>query len=94
MRADPRFKPLPPEPATLLTEGQLAEAVKVLRKSEGISHGQAKKWLDWHIAQDPMLSAQLEARRRAAGRRFFLWFLVVDVIVAAGVIYYLSYFQK
>ena len=93
MRADPRFKPLPPEPATLLTEGQVSEAVRVLCASEGIGRRQAKKWIDWHIGQDPMLEAQLEARRRAATRRFFFWFVVVDVVVAAGVIYYLYYLR-
>jgi hypothetical protein len=94
MRADPRFKPLPPEPATLLTEGRLGEAIRVLRNSEHISQRQAQKWIDWHIGQDPMLGAQLEAQRRAAGRRFFLWFLVVDLIVAAAVIYYLFYLKR
>jgi len=93
MRADPRFKPLPPEPATLLTEGRLVEAVKALRASEDISLTQARKWIDWHISQDPMLEAQLKAQQRAAGRKFFFWFLVVDVIIAAGVIYYLNYLR-
>ena len=93
MRADPRFKPLPPEPATLLTEGRLGEAVKVLCQGENISRGQAKKWIDWHIAQDPMLEAQLEAQQRAASRKFFMWFVVVDVVIAAGVIYYLFYLR-
>jgi len=59
MRADPRFKPLPPEPATLVNEGRTIEAIKVLRQSEGIGLKQAKDWVDWHIAQDPMLAAQL-----------------------------------
>jgi hypothetical protein len=91
MRAEPRFKPLPPEPATLLTEGRRAEAVKVLRKSQGIGLGQAKRWIDWHVAQDPMLGVQLEVQRLAARRRFFVWFLLIDVLVAAGIIYYLLY---
>ena len=94
MRADPRFKPLPPEPATLLTEGRLSEAVRVLCQGEGIGRRQAKTWIDWHIAQDPMLEAQLEAQQRATRRRFFLWFLVVDVVIAAAVIYYLNYLPR
>jgi hypothetical protein len=93
MRVEPRFKPLPPEPATLLTEGRRAEAVKVLRRSQGISLGKAKQWIEWHVAQDPMLGVQLEVQRLAARRRFFLWFLLVDVLVAAGIIYYLFYLR-
>ena len=91
MRADPRFKPLPPEPATLLTEGRMIEAIKVLRNSNGIGLKEAKDWVDWHIAQDPMLRVQLETQQRAMRRKFFLWFLLVDVTIAAGLIYYFFY---
>jgi hypothetical protein len=90
MRADPRFKPLPPEPATLLTEGRKIEAIKVLRNSSGIGLKEAKDWVDWHIAQDPMLRVQLETQARAQRRKFFLWFLLVDVLIAAGIIFYLT----
>jgi hypothetical protein len=93
MRIDPRFEPLPPEPATLLTEGRRAEAVQVLRKSRGISLREAKRWIDWHVAQDPMLGVQLEVQRLAARRRFFLWFLLADVLIAAAIIYYLFYLK-
>jgi len=91
MRIEPRFKPLPPEPATLLTEGRLNEAIKVLRESQGIGLKQAKDWIDWHLGQNPMLQAQLDAQQRATRRKFFLWFLVADVFIAAAVIYYLFY---
>lgn len=91
MRADPRFKPLPPEPATLLTEGRMIEAIKVLRNSNGIGLKEAKDWVDWHIAQNPMLRVQLETQQRATRRKFFLWFLLVDVLIAAGLIYYFFY---
>jgi hypothetical protein len=93
MKIEPRFKPLPPEPATLLTEGRLPEALKVLRKSEGISPAKARQWVDWHVSQDPMLGVQLEVQRRAARRKFFLWFLLVDVLIAAAIIYYLLYLK-
>jgi hypothetical protein len=94
MRADPRHKPLPPEPATLLTEGRLSEAVEVLRKSHGLRHREARAWIDAHIADNPMLRVQLEAQRRARRRRFFLWFLLIDILVAAAVIYYLFYLPR
>jgi hypothetical protein len=91
MRADPRFKPLPPEPATLLTEGRLIDAIKSLRESQGIGLRQAKDWIDWHIDQDPMLRAQLEARQRESRRRFFFWFLVIDALIVAAAISYFVY---
>ncbi len=91
MRADPRFKPLPPEPATLLNEGRLVEAVRSLRESQDIGLKQAKDWIDWHINQDPMLRAQLEAQQRASRRRFFFWFLLIDALIVAAVIAWLIY---
>jgi hypothetical protein len=90
MRADPRFQSLPPEPATLLTEGRKSEAIKVLRDSNGIGLKEAKAWIDWHIAQDPMLRVQLETQQSARRRTLFLWFLAIDAVIAAGVIYYFS----
>lgn len=86
MRAEPRFKPLPPEPATLLNEGRLIDAIKSLRQSHGLGLREAKAWVEWHIAQDPMLRVQLETRQREARRRFFLWFLLVDAVIVAAVI--------
>jgi len=88
MRADPRFKALPAEPATLLSEGRKIEAIKVLRSSNGIGLKEAKAWVDWHIEQDPMLRVQLETQQRATRRKIFLWFLLIDAAVAAGFIYY------
>ena len=94
MRAEPRFQPLPPEPATLLAEGRLVEAIKVLRESQDIGLTKAKDWVDWHIAQDPMLRAQLEVQRRTTRRKLFLWFLVVDAVIAGAIIYYLLYMPR
>ena len=88
MRADPRFKALPPEPATLLAEGKLLDAIKSLRTSHNLRLKDAKAWVDWHIAQDPMLRVQLETQQRSARRKFFLWFLLIDAVIVAGFICY------
>jgi hypothetical protein len=93
MRIDPRYKPLPPEPATLLTEGRVNEAIRVLRDSQGIGLKQARAWVEWHLDQDPMLRVQLETQRSARRRRIFLWFLLVDAVVAGAIIYYLLYLR-
>ena len=93
MRVDPRFKPLPPEPATLLMEGRVNEAIRVLRDSQGIGLRQARAWVEWHLDQDPMLRVQLETQRSARRRRIFLWFLLVDAVVAGAIIYYLLYLR-
>ncbi|HEV7608752.1 MAG TPA: hypothetical protein VGO61_15520 [Steroidobacteraceae bacterium] len=91
MRADPRFKPLPLEAVTLLTEGKLVEAIKVVRQVELLGLRDAKGRVDAHLARDPMLRVQIETLQRAARRKFFLWFLIVDLAITAGVIYWLYY---
>ena len=89
---DPRFKPLPPEPATLLTEGRVIEAIKALRRAyPGLGLKEAKDWVDSHIASDPLLRVQLETQQAAARRKFFFWFLIVDVLIAAAIIYFMFY---
>ena len=94
MRAEPRHKPLPPEPATLLTEGKLKEAVDALRRSTGLRPKEARAWIDAHIADNPMLQVQLETARRARVRKVFLWVLLIDILIAASVIYYLFYLPR
>ena len=91
MYADPKFRPLPLEAVTLLQEGRVAEAIKAVREAEDLGQKEAKKRVDAHIAHEPLLAAQLELRQRARRRKFFLWFLVIDVLIAAGVIYWLLY---
>jgi len=93
MRAEPRRKALPTEPAVLLDEGRVGAALKSLRRSNGLDLRQAQEWIDAHIDDNPALRARLETRQRAARRRFFAWFLLVDAIVTAAIIYYLFYFR-
>jgi hypothetical protein len=93
MKIDPRFKPLPPEPATLIAEGRVNEAIRELRDVQGVDARHARAWVEWHLDQDPMLRVQLETQRSARRRRIFLWFLLVDVLVAGAIIYYLLYLR-
>ena len=93
MRVDPPFEPLPPEPATLLTEGRLREAIQVLRESQGIGHRRARDWVRWHIAQDPILGVQLEAQRRTARNRRLSWLLAL-VLFGAAAGYYFVYLPR
>jgi hypothetical protein len=94
MRADPRFKPLPPEPVALLEEGHVQAAVRALRRSHGVDLRQAQNWIDSYIDDNPMLRIQLETGQRAARRRFFFWFLLVDAMVTAAIICYVLYFKN
>lgn len=88
MRAEPRFKPLPLEAATLLAEGKIIDAIKVVRHAEGLGLKDAKDRVDAHIAQDPLLRVQIETQQRSMRRRFIIWFLLIDLGIAAGLIYW------
>jgi hypothetical protein len=89
LRADRKFKALPLEAVTLLSEGKVIEAIKSVRVAEGLGLKEAKQRVDEHIAQDPILRVQIEMQQRDMRRKFFFWFLVVDLAVAAVVIYWL-----
>ena len=91
MRAEPRFKELPLDAVALLGEGKIAEALKSLQQSEGLSRREAKRRIDAHFYRDPMLRVQIETQRRAARRKFFFWFLLIDLVITAGIIYWFFY---
>jgi len=91
MRAERRFRPLPLEADTLLGEGKLVEAVEAVRRNDGVGRREARRRVDAHLAQEPLLRVQIETRQRAARRRFFFWFVLVDLAITALVIYWLFY---
>ena len=88
MKAEPRYPPLPPEIVTLLGDGDVSEAIKVLRSAGAMSQREARRRIDAHLAQDPILQVRIETWQRSRRLKFFLWFLVVDVVITAGIIYW------
>ncbi len=88
MRAERREKALPLEAVVLLGEGKVIEAIKSVRQAEGLGLKEARSRIDAHIAQDPILRVQIETQRRASRRRLFFWFLLVDSVITAFVIYW------
>jgi len=96
MRAEPygRFKPLPAAAQALLAEGRIIEAVKSVRASHNLGLGDAKDWVDSHIASAPLLRAQLETQQKAARRKLFLVILAFDAMVAAALIWYFFYLPR
>jgi hypothetical protein len=91
MRAERRIRPLPIEAVTLLSEGKVNEAIKVVRRTEGIGRREARRRVDAHIEQEPLLRVQIETLRSDTRRRLFFWFLLVDLAIVAGVVYWLFY---
>jgi hypothetical protein len=87
VRAERRRKEISLEAATLLTEGKLAEAVKVVREGEGVSTREARKRVNAHIANDPMLGVQLDTQRRAYRRRMFHVLLLAALLIVGAAVY-------
>ena len=96
MRAEPygRFKPLPAEAQALLGEGRIAAAVESVRDSHRMDVKDAKDWIDAHITSEPLLRVQLETQRKAARRKAFYAVLLIDAVVAAGLIWYFYYLPR
>ena len=94
LRAERRHKQISLEAETLLTEGKLAEAVRVVRDGEDVSLKEARQRVDAHIASEPLLRVQLEAKRGETRRRAFYVLLLVTACIAASVIYYLYYLPR
>ncbi len=96
MKAEPygRFKPLPLEAETLLEEGQIIDAMKSLRASHNLGLRDAQE-LD-RRAHRLGAAAAREARNppKAARRKLFYIFLVMDAFIAAGLIYYFVYMPR
>lgn len=88
MKAEPRYAPLPPEIVTLLGEGDVNEAIRILRSAGSMSQKEARRRIEAHLDQDAILRVQLETHQRARRRKFFLWFVVVDVVITAAIIYW------
>ncbi|HEX6638231.1 MAG TPA: hypothetical protein VF033_11285 [Steroidobacteraceae bacterium] len=91
MYADPKYQPLPLEAVTLLNEGRVIEAIKSVRQAEHLGLRDAKGRVDAYLAREPLLKAQIELQQRAARRKFFLWFLVIDAVIVAAIIYWLRF---
>ena len=91
MRAEPRHRPLPLEAVTLLGEGRTAEAIRVVRNAEGVGLREAKIRVAAYIAQEPILRVQIETQQRATRRKIFFWFVLVDLAITIGLIYWFFY---
>jgi hypothetical protein len=89
MKVDPRFKPLPQEAVTRLNEGRPVDAVKALRETRDLTLKQAMEWIESHVADNPIMRAQLEARQRDARLKVYGW-IVLALAVIGSAIYYFS----
>ena len=82
-------RPLPAAAAAALSTGHLIEAIKRVREAEGIGLTEAKLRIEAYVDGNPALKAQFAERRVQMKRRLISWVLVIDLLLAAAVLWYL-----
>lgn len=82
---------LPPRAQSVLrTEGNVIEAIKIVRDAEGLGLKEAKERVDAWLATQPELKAQLDTRSREARAGFW----VLALLFAAGCVAAVGYFGR
>ncbi|HSQ69228.1 MAG TPA: hypothetical protein VLM41_04025 [Steroidobacteraceae bacterium] len=77
------------EPGAALNAGRKIEAIRIVRKRQGIDLKAAQELVDGYVAVHPEIRAELERRRALGKRKWFLW-LVFPGLLALFAVQYLS----
>lgn len=83
--------PLPPRAQSVLQdEGNIIEAIKIVREVEGIGLKEAKERVEKWLASQPELKQQLETRSREARAGFWL----LALLFTGGCVAAVGYFAR
>ena len=80
--------PLPTAAQVAADTGRKIEAIKIQRELEGIDLKEAKDRVELYIDQHPELRERLEQANREMRGKLIKWALVIDALIAAGVLYW------
>jgi ribosomal protein L7/L12 len=80
---------LPAAAIVAINQGRMIEAIRIVRESvPGLGLKEAKDLVEAYAGRDPMLKAQLEQRRADARRNLIKTFLIIDLLLVAGILWY------
>ena len=80
---------LPAAAIVAINQGRMIDAIRIVRESvPGLGLKEAKDLVEDYAGRDPMLKAQLEQRRADARRKLIKTFLVIDLLLVAGILWY------
>ena len=80
---------LPAAAIVAINQGRMIEAIRIVRESvPGLGLKEAKDLVEDYAGRDPMLKAQLEQRRGDARRKLIKTFLIIDLLLVAGILWY------
>jgi len=81
-----RFPDLPKAAVDALWQGNVIEAIKVVRQEQNIGLKEAKNLVDAYIGSQPALKKKLDQVLATAKKRMVRW-LIGFLVLAAGVAY-------
>ena len=79
---------LPATAAAAVVRGSKIDAIREVRAATGLGLYEAKQLVERYIAANPVLKSQFEQQNSANRRRLIRWMLVIDVLIAAAVIWW------
>jgi len=82
-------RPLPAAAAAALSTGRMIEAIKQVREAEGLGLMEAKQRVEAHVQRNPLLKAQFAEQQARMKRRLIQWVLIIDLLLVAGVLWYI-----
>jgi hypothetical protein len=72
-----------------VNQGRMLEAIKIVRESvPGLDLKEARDLVEGYAGRDPVLKAQLAQRRAEARRKLIKAVLIIDLLLAAGILWY------
>lgn len=91
MSNKPRRAPdLPKAAVEALWQGNVIEAIKVVRQKEDIGLKEAKERVDLYLASQPALKKKMDQVLATVQQRFIRW-LIGLLVLAAGVAYFVMW---
>ena len=83
-----RDKPLPIEATLAINDGNVIEAIKLVRSAEGLDLVQAKARVDRYLDSNPALKEKVDQVRREARNRLIRNVLLFGAVVVAALIWW------
>jgi ribosomal protein L7/L12 len=83
-----RDKPLPIDATLAINDGNVIEAIKLVRSAEGLDLMQAKARVDRYLDGNPALKEKIDEVRREARNRLIRNVLLFDAVIVAALIWW------
>ena len=83
-----RIQPLSIEASLAIQDGNIIEAIRLVRERDGLGLAEAKARVDAHIEQNPVLKELVAQRRKEQRGQFIKWLVVGELIFAAALAYW------